>query len=381
MLQKLLKPFSILLIAVSLSACSLLEVKFDSQTTPLTQQELNMRILTREYAKTFFTQVEDSAERTSRLYAPNDKQNQTNILLWQIYALEGMQQSAYQVSPTAGLIDSWVFTLQMEQFFETGAGKALFDDDDAVLTSKALTTKIEQLARRMLDDQSYQSSSKFVLEFANNHRFEEIWFRRTPAFDAWLKHQGLDETEAVSTLGTMPEALGDVSDRLSLVSEQTPKIMTWKAELIALNSTVSGEKVNQTLESITQSSDKFQDFVVNNPEYMQFLAKQMGKELQPLLNDLNSMTSEQMVKLGEERQAFEKMVERERTEIGVMVSEQRALMTKDLDKLSKDVVSLAIQELTRLIKDVLIYFILFVLVIFFAPFGLGFFIGKKVGKK
>ncbi|USD66076.1 chemotaxis protein [Vibrio sp. SCSIO 43136] len=375
---KMFKPFSILLAVVSLSACSLLEVKFDSQTTPLTQQELNMRILTREYAKSFFSQVEDSAERISRLYESNDKQPQTDLLLWQIYALEGMQNSAYQVSPTAGLIDTWVFTLQMEHFFNTGAGQDLFASDDAKQTSKALTEQVEKLAKRILGEQAYLSSRTFVHEFARSHPFDEIWFRRSPAFNDWLKYQNIDESEAVSTLGTMPEALGDVSDRLSLVSEQTPKIMAWKAELIAMHSTVSGEKLNQTLDSITQTSYKFQDFVENNPEYMQHLAQQMGKELQPLLKDLNSMTSEQMAKLSQEREAFDQMVERERTEIALVVAEQRTLMTEDLEKLSKEVVALALQELTKLIKGVLIYFILFVLVIFFAPFGLGYFVGKKV---
>ncbi|GAL02337.1 methyl-accepting chemotaxis protein [Photobacterium aphoticum] len=40
-----------------LSGCSLLEVKIESQTVPLTQQELNMRLMTREYAQQFLPKL------------------------------------------------------------------------------------------------------------------------------------------------------------------------------------------------------------------------------------------------------------------------------------------------------------------------------------
>jgi len=381
MLHSLYSRFAVLLLVTSLGGCSVFEVKLESGTEPLTKQELSMRILTREYAKSFFTQVEDTAEQLSRASSAEDKPYQSNLLLWQIYALEGMQNSAYQVSPMAGLIDSWVFTLQMEAFFASEQGQALFTTDAAQQTSRKLAQQIDSLAKNLLSKSAYRTSLEFSHQFAAKHPFTDIWFRRSPAFNDWLAAQNIDESEAVSTLGSMPEALGDVSDRLSLVSEQTPKIMAWKAELIALNSTLSGEKLNRTLDSITQTSYKFQHFVKNNPEYMRYLAQEMGKELAPLIADIDLMTDQKLEKLTQEREAFDSMVARERVEITAVVAEQRAILTQDMDKLSKDVVSLAIQELTEMIKGVLIYFILFVLVIFFAPFGLGYFVGKRVQTK
>lgn len=47
----------VLWLVTTLSGCSLLEVKIDSQTVPLTKQELNMRILTREYALQFLLKL------------------------------------------------------------------------------------------------------------------------------------------------------------------------------------------------------------------------------------------------------------------------------------------------------------------------------------
>ncbi|HAS6110202.1 TPA: chemotaxis protein [Vibrio vulnificus] len=381
-----------ILVLMSLSGCSLLEVKLDSQVTPLTQQELNTRLHTREYALQFFTQVEQTADTLKSGYPATDTLHQSYILLWKINAEEGLARAAYQVSSTAALIDSWVFTQQMTDYFSQGPGREQFESTLASDASQALLTQVEQLASALLKNSSYKSSQQFVREFATQHPFTDLKFNPTPAYRAWLKANDINEDEAITTLGTMPEALGDVSDRLSLISEQTPKIMSWKAELIALNSSISGEDLSQTLASMKATSEAFQDFVKNNPEYMKNLAEQMAIELQPLVADIDQKTSRQMSKLDEQRAALEAMVARERVELfamiererealNKMVTQERVSFTQDMDKLSQDVVALAMDKLVELIKSVIIYFVLFIAVIFFAPLGLGYALGKRAQRK
>lgn len=369
--------FILLTLIFTLSGCSLLEVKLDSQTTPLTQQELNMRLLTREYTQQFFSQVEQAADSLSASYDKQDKVHQSYLLLWKINAQEGVQQSAYQVSPTAALIDSWVFTEQMNQFFNQGAGQDLFTSDEAQLVAANLANDIDGLAKSLLKSSSYVSTKAFVSKFAQQHPFDDLSFIRTPAYRSWLEANQIGEDQAVSTLGTMPEALGDVSDRLSLVSEQTPKLMTWKAQLIALNSSISGEQLTQTLQSLQATSESFQDFVENNPEYMEDLARQMAVQLEPLVQEIDVRTTERIEQLSMERQALEAMVARERAEIALIISHEREKFTQDIDKVSQDVVALAIDKLVELIKSTIIYFVLFIVVIFFAPLGLGYMLGKR----
>ncbi|MGF1694899.1 chemotaxis protein [Vibrio lamellibrachiae] len=382
----------ILFCVFSVSGCSLLEVKIDSQTTPLTKQELNMRLLTREYAQQFFSQVEQTADTMALQYPSDDTVNQSHLLLWKINASEGLQGAAYQVAPMAALIDSWVFSYQMTFFFESGAGENLFDVEDAILVSKQLSTEMDQLAKSLLKGNTYQSTKEFVTQFSINNPFNDVSFTRAPAYRKWLESNNIEGEEAVATLGTMPEALGDVSDKLSLVSEQTPKVMTWKAQLIALNSSISGQDLSETLQSLQSSSRSFQDFVENNPEYMRNLAEQMAIELQPLVDDIDDKTDAKLNQLSIERQALEKMVEKERIElinmierernaIAAIVTSEREKFAQDLDKVSQDVLTLAIDKLIELIKSVLLYFVLFIVVIFFAPLGIGYFLGKRSASK
>ncbi|EOV0048861.1 chemotaxis protein [Vibrio parahaemolyticus] len=371
----------VLWLVTTLSGCSLLEVKIDSQTVPLTKQELNMRILTREYALQFFAQVEQAADVLQEQYDPNDKVNQSYVLLWKINAEEGLQAAAYQVSPMAALIDTWVFTHQMNQFYATGAGRDIFATDEAKQVSAHLANEVDQLAQSLLKKEVYDKTKLFVADFVKQYPFADLSMIRTPAYRAWLEANQISEEDAVTTLGTMPEALGDVSDRLSLVSEQTPKIMTWKAQLLALNSSASIEKVNAALNSLQVTADSMRDFIDNNPEYMRYLAEQMAVELQPLVEDIDQKTEAHLSQLGEERQALEDMVARERQEIALIITHEREKFAQDMDRVSQEVVTLAMTKLIELVKSTIVYFILFIAAIFFAPLGLGYVLGKRAAVK
>ncbi|HAS6737783.1 TPA: chemotaxis protein [Vibrio parahaemolyticus] len=371
----------VLWLVTTLSGCSLLEVKIDSQTVPLTKQELNMRILTREYALQFFAQVEQAADVLQEQYDPNDKVNQSYVLLWKINAEEGLQAAAYQVSPMAALIDTWVFTHQMNQFYAKGAGRDIFATDEAKQVSAHLANEVDQLAQSLLKKEVYDKTKLFVADFVRQYPFADLSMIRTPAYRAWLEANQISEEDAVTTLGTMPEALGDVSDRLSLVSEQTPKIMTWKAQLLALNSSASIEKVNAALNSLQVTADSMRDFIDNNPEYMRYLAEQMAVELQPLVEDIDQKTEARLSQLGEERQALEDMVARERQEIALIITHEREKFAQDMDRVSQEVVNLAMTKLIELVKSTIVYFILFIAAIFFAPLGLGYVLGKRAAVK
>ena len=328
MLRVSSRSWMVLVLSIVLSGCSLLEVKLDSQTTPLTQQELNARIMTREYAKMFFTRVEDSADLIAQFYPADDTLHQSYVLLWKIHAEQGLQQAAYQTSPMSALIDSWVFTAQMNQFYSQGDGADLFATDDAVETARFLDQEAEKLAKGVLSSSDFKKSKAFVAQFAASHPFKDLTFRSTPAYREWLSYLGKDESQIVQSLGTMPEAMSDASDRLSLMADQTPKLMTWKAELVALNSSLTGEDLSMTLESLRQTSASMQDFIENNPEYMQTLASIMSTEMQPLLNDLSDKTDQKLAMLSDERVALEKMVTREREALVEMIAKERPLLLR-----------------------------------------------------
>lgn len=370
------------LMVIGLSGCSLLNVKIENDTTPLTQQELSMRLLTREFAHQFFAEVEQAADQISAQYDASDVLHQSNVLLWKIHAEQGLQRATYQASPRAALIDAWVYTEQMAQFFQREPGKALFADSPEALTlaqttSTNLASNFDQVARSVLNPKRYQNVADFVRGFAANHPFDDVTFIRTPAYRIWLEQDEQKDLLAVSTMGTVPEAVSDVSDRLSLAQEQAPKLLTWKTQLIALNSQVSSQQLRDTLRSVQQTSDAMEEFMKNNPKYMTLLAQRMAEELQPVVDSLDEKTAQRLEQLSIERKALDQMVERERQALGVMVADEREHLTANLDQVAQDVLTVATEKLIELLKRLIVYFVVFIAVIFFAPLSLGYYLGKR----
>lgn len=387
-----------LLLSISfLNACSLIEI--DSQTVPLTEQELNMRVLNREYAQKMFSQIERSGRDLENQLDPDDNTANSYVLLWKIHASEGIKKTTYQVSPIGALIDTWVFTNQMQTYFARLAkGDPALSQDippqlikEGLKVSNDFSAQISQLARELLTPERYLTTSAFVEKFVKEHPFEDLSFILTPAYKAWLDSENIEEKSALKSIGTLPEALGDMSDRLSLTSDMSPKLLTWKAQLIARNSSLTRKQLSQTLDNINATASSMQEFVNNNPEYMRSMMATIREELGPVMDDFDQRVDTKLDKLAEQRQglndlvereriALADLIERERNSVGLMINDQRELLMQDVHTLTDSMVQKVISELGKVLENVLIYLIIFMLLTFFVPFGLGFVLGKRKGE-
>lgn len=368
------------LLALTCSGCSLLEVKLESGIEPLPQEQLSMRVFTREYSNTFYAGVEQTADAISR---GGDVNRQSQALLWKIYAEQTLGQTIFQVSPVAAMVDTWAFTAQMADFFKQGNGKALFGEQSAAAanTSQQLLQDYERRMRGLMSSSEFAVNQRFIRAYASAHPLFDITFARISAFNDWLKARNIGEFEAVTTFGSVPEVMSDMSDRLAMLSAQTPKILGWKAELFALHADINTKEVQQTLQDISRTSAKFQQLMAQSPELMSQLAVDMRRELSPLLAQLDASAQQNLAQLSKERQALEQMVARERLALAQLVDDERRAVVRDADALVQRTVSQVFAEISGLIKSLILYIVLFLVVVFFAPLGLGVWLGRRIGLK
>ncbi|MCL1148011.1 chemotaxis protein [Shewanella marinintestina] len=366
--------------AVLLNACSLLEVKLESGIEPLPKDQLNMRVFSRDFSTVFYSQVESAADLIER--NTDSIPVQSNTLMWKINAEQNLQHTIFQASPTAAMVDTWVFTEQMAQFFDTGAGKNLFAEQQsaAVETSKNLRDQFERTVQK-LGGTNFKKNKEFVKQYVASHPIKDMAFARESAFTDWLEFHQISEFDAVTTFGTVPEVMSDISDRMAMIAEQMPKILGWKAELYALHSNINADEIQRTLTSISDTSAKFQQLMAQSPEMMQSLAVDMRKELTPLLAQLSADTDDKLKQLSVERQALELMVKNERQALEAMVARERAAAAVDLEQISQNAVEVVFQEITKTLKSLILYFVLFLVVVFFAPLGIGVWLGKRMQVK
>lgn len=371
----------VLCLSLLASGCSLLEVKLESGIEPLPQEQLSMRVFTREYASSFFAGVEQSADLI--LQRSDDLQIKSNALMWKINAEQTLGQTIFQVSPLAAMIDTWAFTAQMAQFFESGNGKALFGEQTqlAANTSQQLLADYERRMQGLMSKADFTANQQFIREYAVAHPLFDVSFPRVSAFNDWLSFRKIGEFDAVTTFGSVPEVMSDMSDRMAMLASQTPKLLGWKAELFALHSNINSKEVQQTLKDISETSAKFQKLMNESPQLMSELAVDLRRELTPLLAQLDASAERNLAQLSVERLALEKMVERERIALEQMVDRERQAVTKEADALVQRTVTQVFEELTGVIKSLILYIVLFLLVVFFAPLGLGVWLGKRIGLK
>ena len=384
-MKALLRLSVFVVLALLTTACSLLEVKLESGVVPLPQEQLNMRVFSRDFSSTFYSRVEQTADLIAALES-NDEQDiylKSNALMWKINAEQALQRTIFQASPVAAMVDTWAFTAQMSEFYDTGAGKALFGEQQAqvIETSRALEAQFEKTVKGFVSQSDFNNNRNFIKQYVLDNPLTDITFSRKSAFNDWLIFREINEFEAVTTFGSVPEVMSDISDRMAMISEQMPKILGWKAELYALHSNINAEEIQATLVSISETSARFRELMAQSPEMMQSLAVDMRRELSPLLQQLSDSTDDKLKQLSVERQALELMVKNERLALEEMVARERIAAAANLDEISKHTVEVVFQELTKTLKSLILYFVLFLLVVFFAPLGLGVFLGKRMESK
>ena len=379
-----LKYRSVLLVIgmLSLSACSLLEVKLESGIEPLPQAQLNMRVFSRDFSHTFYAKVEQGADQIV-LEKGDDLSTKSNALMWKINSEQALQRAIFQASPVAAMVDTWTLTAQMSAFFDGGAGVSLFGDQQgvAIEVSKVLQADFERSIKGFVEPGEFKKYQAFILDYVAKNPITDLSFARHSAFNDWLAYRNISEFEAVTTFGTVPEVMSNVSDRMAMIAEQMPKILGWKAELYALHANINPETVQQTLQSISDTSAKFQQLMAQSPEMMQTLAVDLRRELMPLLAQLSETTDDKLAQLSVEREALTQMVKQERLALEEMVNRQRVAAAADLDAISQHAVERAFAELTKTLKSLILYLVLFFVVCFFAPLGLGVWLGKRMALK
>ena len=75
------------------------------------------------------------------------------------------------------------------------------------------------------------------------------------------------------------------------------------------------------------------------------------------------------------------MVKNERLALEEMVARERMAAAANLDQIAQHSVEVVFAQLTATLKSLILYFVLFLLVIFFAPLGLGVWLGKRMAHK
>jgi hypothetical protein len=373
----MLRAVAVLIALVCIGGCSLLSLQ--SPAKPLPRRDLNARMLTHDYALRFMTTVERAANDISA--RSSDPVVDLAALRWKIGAASASQRAATQMAPMMGLLDSWALSSQMRQFLTDGAGSTLFGElqPGAQATALDLERDIVKLAGALTSVGEFNRFQQFVDGYVRDHPLTSIEFNRASVVDLWVSQTGQQAT-LLSTLGTAPEAMGDVTDRMRLYSESVPRETLWQSQL-ALNQAGYGKgdlrlvltRMDDRLAAIGKLAD-------TSPELVHGAIADLRGSLFQVTGRLDRSWMSMMQVLKEERMALAENVRDERIGITQAADTQRLLIMKDAGRIAVQVTETSWQHLRALVRELAIEGMLALILILGLPFVAGYFLGRTRGQ-
>ncbi|MGA2189456.1 MAG: hypothetical protein ABSH33_13065 [Steroidobacteraceae bacterium] len=357
---------ALLAVMECVTGCSLISLK--SPEKPLSTRDLNARILTREYSAHFISAVGQASDEVASGTA--DPEIRLDALRWKIAAAGRSLSAANQMAPMMGLLDTWALSVQMSEYFSTGAGQSLFGARQPRATQLAadLASEAEDLARRLLAPDEFAKDRQFIEGYSRAHPIADLHFTRPSIVNAWTQDTG-GQTKLVDSLGTVPEALADAGDRLRLYGEAAPEQIVWQAQLAAQASGISTEELRTALRRLDDRLDQVSAMVNATPKLVNGVLRDAGTRLDASWSDVMRDVRAQEATLAD-------AVSAERQAALNALDAERAAVAADAARLANQVVRDAGEQVRRLVREALILVIVLALVVIGVPFGAGYFVGR-----
>jgi hypothetical protein len=353
-------------VLASLGGCSLVTIK--SPEKPLSTRDLNARILTHEYGTHFISAVQQAADQIADGTA--DPLIRLNTLRWKIAAAASSQRAASQIVPMMSVLDTWALSVQMAQYLDAGTGQALFgaQQSQAVALAKELARDAQSLAHGLTSSEEFTRDQRFVEDYARDYPIQSLNFVRPSIVAQWVRENG-SESKLVESLGTVPESLADARDLVRMYGDNTPEQMLWKAQLVAQQSGVTGQDVQNALKQLDQRMARLSALADETPDLLNGVVRDVQKRV-------DSSWSQMLSELHTQGTALSGTLSAEREAASHSINEQRQALTADVERISNELIEKAGLEAQRLVREALLLIILLAVVLLGLPFAAGYLVGR-----
>jgi DNA-binding transcriptional MerR regulator len=355
--------FAAAAVLLCVAACSLVTVK--SPERPLSSRDLNARILTREFSYHFIAVVAQCADDVAA--NESDSEVLANALRWKIGAAAESQRAATRLAPMMALLDTWALASQMQQFLSPGRpGGALFGSRQelALTAASELDEAAEDLARRLLAAGEFAQYQQFVATYAREHPLRNLAFVRTSVVELWSQRTAAG-VRLVDSIGTIPEAMEDVSERIKITSDALALQTIWRTELVLRESGYSQSDIRAALRQLDERLAKVSAAADSAPQLLHQAVADVRRSVDDLLHQVDSSAASILETLRTERAAV------------VMAADaERQAISRDAARIAAQVVKSSGEQARALAREALLLLIVLAIVVLGLPFAAGYLVGR-----
>jgi hypothetical protein len=365
----------VLLVALcaGLHGCALFS--FESPAKPLPQRDLNARMLTREYAERFQAAVVISADQIGAASATATIDH--SALQWKIGAVAASQRAATQMSPMMGLLDTWALSAQMHAFLRDGAGATVFGDQQPLArqTAGALEHEIVTLAQSLTSAEEFATYREFVAAYVRDHPLTNLGFQRASVATVWAAQTGQAST-LLASVGTVPEAMTDLADRVRMYSDSVPSQTVWQAELLLQDAGYDRDEARRLLERIDQRLLAIGRLAETSPELVDEAIADLRASLFAVADRFDASSALITEALQTQLEVLARTAREERIAISETFDVQRQAIMKDAERVASDVTERSWRHLRVLTRELAVYWLLALTIVLGLPFAAGFIAGR-----
>jgi hypothetical protein len=204
---------------------------------------------------------------------------QRQALIWKAEAIPVMQTSLLNSDPVAALLDSWAFIFQMTAYMERPASKQRMGKSYPVVveTLRNMEAEMERLILTAAPTANVADLRQRVGAWAEAHPIQASLTGRQSVDPDVIRKVGLSDLGIKTSIKTLAEGLGDLTDRLDSYNVYLPKQARWQAELLLTDFTHDPQistalsniaELSGTAKEATSSIDRMPDLVNQTRDMM-----------------------------------------------------------------------------------------------------------------
>jgi DNA-binding transcriptional MerR regulator len=362
------------LLASGLTGCSLISIK--SPERPLSERDMNARILTRELTTHF---IEANGRHTDGvLMTETDPGVINNTLRWEVGVIVTTRQAETQLAPLMSLLDTWALALQLQGFVAHGGpGGKLFGSHQAAV--RTLTDNyadgVHALARSLLTPSEFADYQTFINDYVSAHPLQDLQFARASVVQEWGRAKGT-KSSLLDEVGTIPQALADTSQRMQIYADTVPVQTLRRTQLALRESGYTPEDVQEAMARLDARLERLTTVAETAPDLVRGAEDEVRESLHEILNRLDASVAASASAFRTERTALFVDIQAEREALTTAVDAQRKALTADAARIGEQLVRSSGEEVRHLTRQAMLLVIVLALVVLGLPFAAGYLVGR-----
>src|SRR5205085_1766699 len=175
--------------------------------------------------------------------------------------------------------------------------------ETAVALARELDEDAQALARRLTASNEFDEYQRFVDAYVRDQPLASLEFVRPSVIELWSAAHG-GGARLVDSMGTIPEAMTDVSDRLKMSSDALALQTLWRTQLALREAGYSGDDIRAALRQLDERLATASQAAEHAPQLLHETIGEVRRSVLDVLARVDSSSARMIEALRTEREAL-----------------------------------------------------------------------------